>query len=157
MERYLLTFRCYGTWLPGDARGYVDRRHNKVGAAMAAPSLALRVWTARRLPQEVVTLEAVGIGVVEAAVAEACTGAGWRLHAVQARTNHVHVVVSSDALPGRMMTYLKARASRRLHQAGLLALASRGWARGGSVRYLPDQPSVDRACHYVLHGQGPTS
>jgi hypothetical protein len=25
---YLITFRCYGTWLHGDARGSIDRFHN---------------------------------------------------------------------------------------------------------------------------------
>ncbi|MGH9840991.1 MAG: hypothetical protein ACREEM_19730 [Blastocatellia bacterium] len=25
---YLITFRCYGTWLHGDERGSVDRDHN---------------------------------------------------------------------------------------------------------------------------------
>jgi hypothetical protein len=26
---YLITFRCYGTWLHGDSRGSVDRFHNR--------------------------------------------------------------------------------------------------------------------------------
>ena len=25
---YLITFRCYGTWLHGDKRGSIDRFHN---------------------------------------------------------------------------------------------------------------------------------
>lgn len=32
---YLLTFTCYGTWLHGDDRGSIDRRHN----AFDAPGL----------------------------------------------------------------------------------------------------------------------
>ena len=28
---YLITFRTYGTWLHGDARGSVDREHNVFG------------------------------------------------------------------------------------------------------------------------------
>ena len=26
---YLITFRCYGTWLHGDERGAIDRLHNR--------------------------------------------------------------------------------------------------------------------------------
>src|SRR5687767_4505235 len=26
---YLITFRCYGTWLQGDTRGSIDRFHNR--------------------------------------------------------------------------------------------------------------------------------
>jgi hypothetical protein len=25
---YLITFRCYGTWVHGDDRGSMDRKHN---------------------------------------------------------------------------------------------------------------------------------
>ena len=28
---YFITFRAYGTWLHGDERGAVDRRHNDYG------------------------------------------------------------------------------------------------------------------------------
>ncbi len=28
---FLITFRCYGTWLHGNQRGSVDREHNKIG------------------------------------------------------------------------------------------------------------------------------
>ena len=35
---YLITFRCYGTWLHGEERGSVDRRYyNRVGTAKIAP------------------------------------------------------------------------------------------------------------------------
>ena len=35
---YLITFRCYGTWLHGDSRGSVDRFHNRYGAPLIAPN-----------------------------------------------------------------------------------------------------------------------
>ena len=38
---YLITFRCYGTWLHGDSRGSVDRFHNRYGAPLIA---ANRRW-----------------------------------------------------------------------------------------------------------------
>ena len=33
---YLITFRCYGTWLHGDERGSMDRTHNVFGAPKIA-------------------------------------------------------------------------------------------------------------------------
>ncbi len=33
---YLITFSCYGTWLRGDERGSVDRRHNQLGTDFLA-------------------------------------------------------------------------------------------------------------------------
>ena len=35
---YLITFRTYGTWLPGDARGTVDRLHNQPDTPMLPPN-----------------------------------------------------------------------------------------------------------------------
>jgi len=35
---YLITFRCYGTWLHGDERGSVDRFHNQYQSPSAAPN-----------------------------------------------------------------------------------------------------------------------
>ena len=37
-KAYLITFRCYGTWLHGDDRGSVDRRfYNRVGTPRITP------------------------------------------------------------------------------------------------------------------------
>ncbi|MGQ0761444.1 MAG: hypothetical protein ACT4OT_05435 [Acidobacteriota bacterium] len=33
---YLITFRCYGTWLHGDERGSVDRKQNVYGTPKTA-------------------------------------------------------------------------------------------------------------------------
>jgi len=34
---YLITFRCHGTWLPGDERGSVDRFHNRYKSPYIEP------------------------------------------------------------------------------------------------------------------------
>jgi hypothetical protein len=42
MDRYwLLTWTTYGTWLPGDQRGSVERSHNSVGTPWMRPNPAL--------------------------------------------------------------------------------------------------------------------
>jgi hypothetical protein len=35
---YLITFRCYGTWLHGDERGSIDRFHNRYKSPYIAPN-----------------------------------------------------------------------------------------------------------------------
>ena len=37
-QGYLITFRCYGTWLHGDGRGSVDRFHNRYGSPLIPPN-----------------------------------------------------------------------------------------------------------------------
>ena len=38
---YLITFRCYGTWLHGEERGSVDRRwYNRYGTPKIKPDIA---------------------------------------------------------------------------------------------------------------------
>lgn len=55
---YLLTFRCYGTWLHGDARGSVDREHNTYGTPCLDPDPQLLKRRAAGLKGEAMTLEA---------------------------------------------------------------------------------------------------
>ncbi len=38
-KAFLITFRCYGTWLHGDERGSVDRRYyNRLGTPKITPN-----------------------------------------------------------------------------------------------------------------------
>ena len=70
------------------------------------------------------------------------------------RSNHVHIVVSSDRPPEPTMGILKSWATRYLRDAGLADRDERLWARHGSTRYLFDDQDIVDACTYVLEGQG---
>jgi len=87
-----------------------------------------------------------------------CAHRGWELLAVHVRTEHVHVVVASDVTPDvapeRVMTELKAWATRRMVQGWLLDEGRRTWSRHGSTLYLLTPESVQRACRYVIERQG---
>jgi REP element-mobilizing transposase RayT len=151
---YLLTFRCYASWLPGDARGCSERGHRAYGTPRSAPCLPLRVATARRLEQAPVVLDATGRAVVDAAIREHCDHADWVLHAINVRTNHVHAVLGSALPPERMMNQLKSWATRRLRQEAVIAGETRPWSRHGSTRHLWTIEAVEAACRYVVQGQG---
>jgi len=53
---YLITFRTYGTWLHGDKRGSIDRRHNRYGAPLIAPNQNWLRHNERHLKSEPVKL-----------------------------------------------------------------------------------------------------
>lgn len=76
------------------------------------------------------------------------------MRALNVRTNHVHVVVSGEAHPDRMMRDLKAYATRALRQADLIDESRRVWARHGSTQAIYTSEGVQRACIYTVEGQG---
>ena len=90
---------------------------------------------------------------VEAAIREVCDYRGWALHALNVRTNHVHVVVTSDGKPEFAMNSFKSWATRKMSEAGLAGGGGHIWTRHGSTRYLWNEPSVAAAVAYVQEGQ----
>jgi len=92
---YLITFRCYGTWLHGDERGSVDRFHNRYGAPFLPHHEGRRQYEQKLLKHPPVELDAARRAAVEAAIRETCEKRGWLLRAINVRTNHVHTVVTT--------------------------------------------------------------
>ena len=152
---YLITFRCYGTWLHGDTRGSVDR-HGAAGYGdpVVAPSALRQRWEQSRLRGEPFGLGPDAQPVVQDALEDVCERRGWVLLAVNVRTNHVHAVVAAEVAPEVVLNSLKAWATRRLREAGLLAADAQAWSRHGSTVHLWSDKQVAAAQDYVLHGQG---
>src|SRR5205807_338459 len=74
---------------------------------------------------------------VERAIREVCRVRGFRILAINVRTNHVHiVVVAAISKPEIVMNAFKAYATRALRAADLLGADEPVWSRGGSTRYL---------------------
>ena len=55
---YLITFRCYGTWLHGDERGSIDRFHNRYKTPYLPRSDSKRARNQRALRSEALILDA---------------------------------------------------------------------------------------------------
>jgi hypothetical protein len=87
---HLITFRCYGTWLHGDARGSVDRLHNQYKAAYAPANENRNRHNEGILKSKPLVLDASQRSSVENAIRETCIHRRWTLHAINVRTNHVH-------------------------------------------------------------------
>lgn len=69
---YLITFRCYGTWLHGDERGSTDRFHNRYGAPLIPHNQQWQRHNVRSLNHAPVDLDATRRSAVEDAVLETC-------------------------------------------------------------------------------------
>ena len=111
---YLITFRCYGTWLHGDERGAIDRFHNRYKSPYLPPSARRKTLADRQLKSSPVTLNASQRRTVESAICEVCDHRKWSLHAVSVRTNHVHSVVSiGREKPERALKCAKKESGKR--------------------------------------------
>ena len=152
---YFLTFRGYGTLLHGES-GAVDRRRNRYGEPGVPASDGLRAARAAAMTQPVMSFDCPARRAVADAIAETCEVRGWRLFALHVRVTHLHVVVRADgATPERVMTDLKAYATRRLRRDGLAGEDAKVWSRHGSTKRLFRGEQVRRAARYVVLDQGP--
>lgn len=151
---YFITFHTYGTWLHGHERGSVDDDHNELNTPLLAPSPS-RLQRERDLSKHPpITLNAERRFVVERTIREVCEHRGWKLHAMNARTTHVHLVVSASQSPERVLNDLKAYCTRRMREAAVLNGDQQPWSHHGSTRYLHSDHSFVRAIAYVLEEQG---
>jgi REP element-mobilizing transposase RayT len=151
---YLITFRCYGTWLRGDSRGSVDRVNNRYGTPRISPSAPWREYNENLMLRQPVKLNADRRKVIEAAIRETCEVRQWRLWVMNVRTNHIHVVVSAACKPEVVLVALKANATRQLRFAGLWRSSRGPWVRRGSRKHLCTLRDMVNAIAYVEDDQG---
>jgi REP element-mobilizing transposase RayT len=149
---YFLTWTTYGTWLPGDSRGWVNRHREVCDPLVAAPSAALESRARGLMKEDPVLLDEHMRQAVDAALREACLEFHWAVHALEVRSNHVHVVVAAcDASPGKVMGIFKVRGTQALNALGFGGGdRDRWWTRDGSKRILNSPASVEAAVRYVM-------
>lgn len=76
------------------------------------------------------------------------------MHAINVRTNHIHMLVSSEHAPEVVMNTCKAWATRRFREQGLIGPETRVWTRHGSTRRVHDENAFRRVAEYIIEGQG---
>ena len=147
-KAYFLTWTTYGTWLPGDSRGWVDR-HRTHGEVVEPPDSEREESARRRMRASSVTLSVPLRQLVADSIRCTAEHCGWHVHALDVRSNHVHVVISAnDSDPGRVMGKLKSYASRRLNER-FPGRQGHWWTRQGSKRRLFTDEAVSAAVQYV--------
>jgi REP element-mobilizing transposase RayT len=150
---YLITWTTYGTWLPGDERGWVEDGVPGIQAPDRARREAARVL----LKEPPVTLDEAQRAIVEATVRAHCDIRRWSLHALNARSNHIHVVVTASATsPEKVMEQFKAWCSRRLNEHNAASgppRRARWWTDHGSTKWINDEDYFHNAVRYVQERQ----
>jgi REP element-mobilizing transposase RayT len=151
---YLLTFHTYGTWFHGDIRGSVGRNGNNIpGTPVLAPNQQRVNFEMKRSKHVGVTFDKMQQTSIHDTIKSVATFSKWLLHAVNVRTEHVHVVLSATKSPDIIMNSLKSWCTRKMNENGLWNKDFSPWSRHGSTRYLWDEKSVYDAVNYVLYCQ----
>src|SRR5262249_48989486 len=133
---YFLTWTTYGTWLPGDERGWVEKP-----GRFRPPDPQAEAAAAALLTEEPCVLSPEQRRLVEETIPKPSASRGCHWHAVTCRTNHVHVVVTAGAAPDVVRDQFKAWCTRRLKEQQRAAAGPdrpvrlRWWTEGGSARW----------------------
>ncbi len=167
IDRYwFLTWTTYGTWLPGDERGFVGVapnefgrmvEHNQPGTPLAAPRPALRRSAEARMNSEPVVFHIDHAEALLSQFQETTTYRHWLLVAAGIMHTHLHALIGvpGDPDPDKILGDLKAYGSRRLNRTWTCPGDDTWWTTGGSKRKLSDAPSVEAAVNYIRHQPNP--
>lgn len=160
---WLVTWTCYGTWLPGDPRGYVSDTFRPDGSRVPKQNVPGTPYTAgdeytyrlarRRQKGSTVSLNSEQAVVVVEGLVGAASKRGWWILRAAIMWNHVHVVIVDCPPDGpSVRRALKGPTQARLsqHAGG----PRRWWTRGGSDRYLPGERAIQSAVDYVARQHG---
>jgi REP element-mobilizing transposase RayT len=166
MFRYwLLTWRTYGTWLPGDQRGFVSpilapdgRRviHNTPGEPIDADVPSLRRYSRTVMKGSPILLKPEHAAELFSQFRETAHYRGWELLALAILSNHVHMVVrvAGDPEGADIIRDFKSYASRRLNRVWGPPRNGSWWSESGSRRVLKREEHLRAAIQYVAEQQG---
>ena len=144
---YFMTWTTYGTWLPGDERGWSRKKEGQQEASPLVEEI-----NASRMKEPAFVLDTEQRAIVEATIGAHCEIRNWTLHAVSARSNHVHVVVTARGYsPDTVMRQFKAWCTRKLRDAGVPR--KNVWTESGSRRWINRESDLHTAIDYVVNAQ----
>jgi REP element-mobilizing transposase RayT len=167
MDRHwLLTWTTYGTWLPGDHRGFVSavrqesghrEIHNQPGASYDEGNTALRHFAREALKAAPAYLSSEQAQTLLDQFQETAKYRAWLLLSVAIMANHIHLVlgVNGDPDPAKLLKDFKSYGSRALNQRWNKPDSDTWWTEGGSKRKLPDETAVLAAVRYVKEQSHP--
>ena len=160
-DRYwFLTWTTYGSWLPGDQRGFVSDvkvddgavvRHNIPRTEFDADMPALQSHAQSQLKAAPVRLSKGQAELLLDQFLETADVRKWTLLAVAIMANHCHLVVGvpGDPDPENLLRDFKSYGSRKLNGSGHKVSHDKRWTKSGSKRKLPDDEAVLNAICYT--------
>jgi REP element-mobilizing transposase RayT len=167
MDRFwLITWTTYGTWLPGDERGFVSQvndgrgekvTHNIYGTRYDSGWQHLRKKMQQSLKCNPIRLNREQAKIIVDQIQETCRFRSWQLVAGAVMANHCHVVlgVSGDPDPATLLRDLKSYASRALNKQWVRPASGTWWTESGSTRVLKKEDAILSAVAYVRDQEFP--
>ena len=165
MDRcWLITWTCYGTWLPGARQGFVSHVrdehgnlviHNIPGTPYDADMPALEAHARSMMTGPPVNLDQSAAEAMIAQYQETCRIRGWELQAASVMFNHTHIVVgvAGDPDPQSILETFKRWATRAVKKLRPLPPNGTFWTAKGSKRKLPEERAVHDGVIYVVRKQ----
>jgi REP element-mobilizing transposase RayT len=164
-RHWFLTWHTYGTWLPGDSRGFVSPLRDEVGEAhirnipqtrLDSESPHLEAWSRERLKCDPITLTDSQASILAEQFFETVRFRGWNLLAFAIVTNHIHLVlgVTGDPDPIKLLRDFKTYGSRALNLGFPCPASGTWWTESGSKRKLSDELSILGDVRYTVEQAG---
>ncbi len=146
---YFITWTTYGNWLPGDSRGW-----RKTGCGAMDPQPLLVDWCREQMLYPPIELSVLQRSKIEFVCREHAQIRSWKLLAINARSNHIHVVVfAPNHKPQIVRDQLKANATRVLRQPPETISQEKIWTRGGDCEWIRTEEDLQQIVAYVIDGQ----
>jgi REP element-mobilizing transposase RayT len=143
-----ITWTTYGTWLPGDSRSWRKRKKGE-----QQPQPLLEDWCRDRMKDKPLFLNKTQRVEVERVIRAHASIRGWELHAVSARSNHVHVAVTAVAPPKRVRDQFKANATGALRRLSDAVRHEKVWTKGGDIEFIDSDDELEQVVIYITDVQ----
>jgi REP element-mobilizing transposase RayT len=143
-----ITWTTYGSWLPGDCRGW-----RKWRTGHKQPQPLLEDWCRERMKEPSVVLQVPHRVAVERICHEHANIRGGALHAIAVRSNHVHIAVSASGDPSKVRDQFKANATRVLREVSDPIKNEKVWTRGGDIEILDTEEELHQVVLYITEAQ----
>jgi len=168
------TSTTYGTWLPGDERGFVSTvnnyrpedvekkqdqtrlRHNQPDTLYDRRMPGLKRSAKQLLKCDPIYLNSEQAHAILAQFQETCTYRQWALLVASVMSNHFHAVViaPNEVDSEDILGDLKGYASRRLNKKWGKPLSETWWAESGSQRPKNNELAIRNAVRYAWNQDG---
>jgi REP element-mobilizing transposase RayT len=145
---FFITWTTYGTWLPGDDRGWQILKRGGIQAPDRDRELAAK----KKMTESSFVMSEVHRSLVEQTVRKHCEIRRWHLHTLTARSNHVHVVVTASGYgPKTVREQFQAWCTRRLKE--VVVGRENFWTERGNGRCINTTADLERVIQYCSEAQ----
>jgi REP element-mobilizing transposase RayT len=163
----LLSWTTFGTWLPGPARGCVDRGAVQIDQPLPKPDEALSANRRRSLRWPAVRLDEAARAAILEDLPRVARLRRFQVHVLVIAADHVHLVIEfddDDRDVDRLIQLIKGALSRKLSVAAgdEPARSTRDhrlpyhkwWTRQHSFRIIRDAEAFDNVREQLLDHRG---